>query len=70
MTLENLKAIEDFPESQVPSEIAYRELFSRIVAVEAQKVLELKREQDDLEGLVKMWSHQMKIPVSAMSLMI
>lgn len=70
MTLENLKAIEDFPESQVPSEIAYREFFSRIVAVEAQKVLELKREQDDLEGLVKMWSHQMKIPVSAMSLMI
>ncbi|MFZ7333079.1 sensor histidine kinase [Streptococcus pluranimalium] len=70
MTLENLKAIEDFPESQVPSEIAYREFFSRIVAAEAQKVLELKREQDDLEGLVKMWSHQMKIPVSAMSLMI
>ncbi|MFU2205962.1 sensor histidine kinase [Streptococcus pluranimalium] len=70
MTLENLKAIEDFPDSQVPSEIAYREFFSRIVAVEAQKVLELKREQDDLEGLVKMWSHQMKIPVSAMSLMI
>ncbi|MXQ48281.1 sensor histidine kinase [Streptococcus pneumoniae] len=70
MTLENLKAIEDFPDSQVPSEIAYREFFSRIVAAEAQKVLELKREQDDLEGLVKMWSHQMKIPVSAMSLMI
>ena len=70
MTLENLKAIEDFPDSQVPSEIAYRELFSRIVAAEAQEVLELKREQDALEGLVKMWSHQMKIPVSAMSLMI
>lgn len=70
MTLENLKAIEDFPDSQVPSEIAYRELFSRILAAEAQEVLELKREQDALEGLVKMWSHQMKIPVSAMSLMI
>lgn len=70
MTLENLKAIEYFPDSQVPSEIAYREFFSRIVAAEAQKVLELKREQDDLEGLVKMWSHQMKVPVSAMSLMI
>ncbi|WP_438835291.1 sensor histidine kinase [Streptococcus pluranimalium] len=70
MTLENLKAIEDFPDSQVPSEIAYREFFSCIVAAEAQKVLELKREQDDLEGLVKMWSHQMKVPVSAMSLMI
>ncbi|MEQ9764003.1 sensor histidine kinase [Streptococcus sp. ZJ151] len=69
MTLENLKAVEDLPKAQLPSEVAYQVLINRLVAAEAQQVLDIKREQDDLEGLIKMWSHQMKIPISAMSLM-
>lgn len=70
LTLENLKAVEDLPKAHLPSEVAYQVLINRLVAAEAQQVLDIKKEQDDLEGLVKMWSHQMKIPVSAMSLMI
>ncbi|MGT2832018.1 sensor histidine kinase [Streptococcus halotolerans] len=69
MTLETLKAVEDLPKAQLPLDEAYTALVNRMVAAEAQQVLDIKREQDDLEGLIKMWSHQMKIPISAMSLM-
>lgn len=70
LELESLKAFDDLPQGHLPTEIAYRGLIYHLVAKEAQQVLNIKREQDHLEGLVKMWSHQMKIPVSAISLMI
>lgn len=69
-TLQTLKAIEDWPRGYQPFELAYYELAKRLIAVEAANLLRVQQEKSDLEGLVKMWSHQMKVPLSALSLMV
>lgn len=68
--LQTLKAIEDWPRGYQPFELAYHELAQRLIAVEAANLLRAQQEKSDLEGLVKMWSHQMKVPLSALSLMV
>lgn len=68
--LQTLCSLEDWPASKRPSELVYHDLAQRLIAVEADKFLTARQEKDELEDLVKMWSHQMKVPLSAMSLMV
>lgn len=54
---------------QSPSEESYRELIVNLKEVEAEGVLSSKNKIEQLQNLVKMWSHQMKVPLAALSFM-
>ncbi|MCS4487587.1 sensor histidine kinase [Streptococcus sciuri] len=58
--------LEDFTD---PSDIAYRTVIFKLRHAANQKELEITSQKDNLESLVKMWTHQMKVPLSAISLM-
>lgn len=53
-----------------PSEQAYRSLIIKLKEAEAEAALNQLNNQKNTEALLKMWSHQMKLPLAAMSLMI
>lgn len=53
-----------------PSEQAYRSLIIKLKEAEAEAALNQLNNQKNTEALIKMWSHQMKLPLAAMSLMI
>lgn len=53
----------------LPSDQAYQDLLERLLAIEAEKGLANKSQMESLQTMVKMWSHQMKVPISALSLM-
>ncbi len=59
----------DLQESYLPSDQAYLAIISdlevKVADSQSQATSQIKR----LEALVKMWSHQMKVPISALSLM-
>lgn len=52
-----------------PSDQAYLELLSRKEEEARQVLLLYKTKEEDLQSIAKMWSHQMKVPLSAISLM-
>lgn len=53
-----------------PSEQAYRSLIIKLKEAEAEAALNQLNNPKNTEALIKMWSHQMKLPLAAMSLMI
>ncbi|MGT2929005.1 sensor histidine kinase [Streptococcus dentasini] len=59
----------DFKRWQSPSDRAYQAIIANLKAKEAELLLEAVQERDRLEAMIKMWSHQMKVPISALSLM-
>ncbi|MGT2745026.1 sensor histidine kinase [Streptococcus phocae subsp. phocae] len=52
-----------------PSEQAYQALIMSLQQAQANELVVQENRQKKLEGIVKMWVHQMKIPLSAISLM-
>ena len=54
---------------ELPSERAYRETIVKLKETNAKELLDEKMQTENLRSLVKMWSHQMKVPISALSLM-
>lgn len=53
----------------MPSELAYKDVIIRLYEQSAQELLAEQAKTEDVQSLVKMWSHQMKVPLSALSLM-
>lgn len=53
----------------MPSELAYKDIIIKLKETSANKLLAKKTQTENLQNLVKMWSHQMKVPISALSLM-
>lgn len=53
-----------------PSDLEYKRLISRVIAEQNDQLDSEKSRQKDLDALIKIWSHQMKIPLSAISLMV
>lgn len=54
---------------QLPSELAYKNVIIRLYEQSAQELLAEQAKTEDVQSLVKMWLHQMKVPLSALSLM-
>lgn len=54
----------------LPSDKAYRSLILKLKEAEAAQLLQQIKQQKNIESLIKMWSHQMKLPLSALSLMV
>jgi hypothetical protein len=67
--LADFLSLEELAELTLPSDVAYRAILSKLKLDEADRLLDLKSQQQDLQDVVKMWSHQMKVPLSALSLM-
>ncbi|MFC3931452.1 sensor histidine kinase [Streptococcus dentapri] len=54
----------------LPSDQAYRSVLINLKAKEAEILLDTANHRKRLESMIKMWSHQMKVPISALSLMV
>ncbi|MGT2932693.1 sensor histidine kinase [Streptococcus catagoni] len=52
-----------------PTELAFKETLMTVLDREAEKHQELARQTDHLDELIKLWAHQMKLPLSVLSLM-
>lgn len=68
--LQQFLDISELEELQLPSDTAYHDLIAEMKMSETTKLLEAKSQREGLRNLIKMWSHQMKVPLSALSLMV
>ena len=53
----------------MPSEEAFKNIIFKQKEEQATEILNLKTQIENIQNLIKMWSHQMKVPLSALSLM-
>ncbi|MFI3836224.1 sensor histidine kinase [Streptococcus equinus] len=61
-----VKELDDF---NLPSEEAFKNIIFKQIEEQATEILNLKTQIENTQDLIKMWSHQMKVPLSALSLM-
>ncbi len=70
-----MKALEDYvdekdlPLLNKPIDLTYLHLIELEKQATREQLLEYKSREEDLQAMVKMWSHQMKVPLAALSLM-
>lgn len=53
-----------------PSDKAYLAIIDQEKTAFSKLLLKTRQRENDLQQLIKMWSHQMKVPLSALSLMV
>lgn len=53
-----------------PSDQAYLAIIDKEKDDTTEALLTLKKRENDLQQIIKMWAHQMKVPLSALSLML
>ncbi len=61
--LDNLNQLEQ------PSDKAYQKIIAALIQKEAEATLVYQSNQDKMQQMIKLWSHQMKIPLATLSLM-
>ncbi|MGV3089244.1 sensor histidine kinase [Streptococcus suis] len=70
-----MRALEDYVHEEAlpllnkPVDLAYLNLIEAEKETTREQLLAYKTREEDLQALVKMWSHQMKVPLAALSLM-
>ncbi|WP_156009371.1 sensor histidine kinase [Streptococcus ruminantium] len=70
-----MKALEDYvdekdlPLLNKPIDLTYLHLIELEKQATREQLLEYESREEDLQAMVKMWSHQMKVPLAALSLM-
>ncbi|MFI3150083.1 sensor histidine kinase [Streptococcus suis] len=70
-----MRALEDYVHEEAlpllnkPMDLAYLNLIEAEKEVTREQLLDYKSREEDLQAMVKMWSHQMKVPLAALSLM-
>ena len=69
LILHNFIYVEELKSLTAPSEKSYQELIAKLKDKEGEELLAAKTKTEELQNLIKMWSHQMKVPLSALSLM-
>ena len=69
LVIQNFFFVQDLDDLSLPSELAYQQLIEQLIVAESEKGLVEKSRMESLQTMVKMWSHQMKVPLSALSLM-
>ncbi|MGT2721280.1 sensor histidine kinase [Streptococcus porcinus] len=62
--------VTELDELKKPSEKAYNKLISNLMSTQYESLRQEKKKQEELAAIIKIWSHQMKIPLSALSLMV
>ena len=61
--LDNLNQLEQ------PSDKAYQKIIAALIQKEAEAALVYQSDQDKMQQMIKLWSHQMKIPLATLTLM-
>ncbi|MGT2906612.1 sensor histidine kinase [Streptococcus dentiloxodontae] len=69
LEIADASTLEDLTQTYLPQEAAYQQLLERQSQAARDDVLSYQEELNFLQSLIKMWSHQMKVPLSALSLM-
>lgn len=70
-----MRALEDYVHEEAlpllnkPVDLAYLNLIEAEKEATQEQLLDYKSREEDLQAMVKMWSHQMKVPLAALSLM-
>ncbi|HHW4948955.1 TPA: sensor histidine kinase [Streptococcus suis] len=70
-----MRALEDYVHEEAlpllnkPVDLAYLNLIEAEKEATREQLLDYKSCEEDLQAMVKMWSHQMKVPLAALSLM-
>ncbi|RRR55098.1 sensor histidine kinase [Streptococcus suis] len=70
-----MSALEDYVHEEAlpllnkPVDLAYLNLIEAEKEATREQLLVYKSREEDLQAMVKMWSHQMKVPLAALSLM-
>ncbi|HFU4203711.1 TPA: sensor histidine kinase [Streptococcus suis] len=70
-----MRALEDYVHEEAlpllnkPVDLAYLNLIEAEKEATREQLLDYKSREEDLQAMVKMWSHQMKVPLAALSLM-
>ncbi|HEM6017887.1 TPA: sensor histidine kinase [Streptococcus suis] len=70
-----IRALEDYVHEEAlpllnkPVDLAYLNLIEVEKEATREQLLVYKSREEDLQAMVKMWSHQMKVPLAALSLM-
>ncbi|WP_155974458.1 sensor histidine kinase [Streptococcus ruminantium] len=70
-----MKALENYVDEKYlpllnkPIDLTYLHLIELEKQATREQLLEYKSREEDLQAMVKMWSHQMKVPLAALSLM-
>lgn len=67
--LQHFIYVTELDDLELPSELAYKDIIIQLKEASAKELLTEKTQTENLQSLVKMWSHQMKVPISALSLM-
>ncbi len=62
--------VTDLDSLTLPSDKVYHSLIIKLNEEASKKLLQQRNQQKNTESLIKMWSHQMKLPLSALSLMV
>lgn len=68
-TLQDFIYVNELNDLQSPSELAYLNLIQKLLDQSDSSQQELITQKENLNQMIKMWVHQMKIPLSALSLM-
>ncbi|SUN55352.1 sensor histidine kinase [Streptococcus dysgalactiae] len=69
-TLQEFIYVTDLDSLTLPSDKVYHSLIIKLNEEASKKLLQQRNQQKNTESLIKMWSHQMKLPLSALSLMV
>lgn len=70
-----MKALEEYVHEEAlpllnkPVDLAYLSLIEAEKQATREQLLDYKSREEDLQAMVKLWSHQMKVPLAALSLM-
>ncbi|MGT2711631.1 sensor histidine kinase [Streptococcus oriscaviae] len=70
-----MRALKDYVHEEAlpllnkPVDLAYLSLIEAEKQATREQLLDYKSREEDLQAMVKMWSHQMKVPLAALSLM-
>ncbi|MBM7642290.1 sensor histidine kinase [Streptococcus loxodontisalivarius] len=69
LTLRDLRDSDSFDFNLRPSDLAYRELLMKQKRLSDEDYAQIKSQLEQSQAMIKLWSHQMKVPLSALSLM-
>ncbi len=69
LALEDIRELSELKEFTKPLNLAYLAALENQKAISSQQLLEVSQENEELRQIVRLWSHQMKVPLAALSLM-
>lgn len=68
-TLQEFIYVNKLRDLQSPTELVYQQLIQKILDQHSDDLLSEKKKQQNMEAIIKLWTHQMKVPLAALSFM-